>query len=60
HGPYTWWSNRGEARAKDRGWRIDHALANNAANKHIVEVSVDRPAALETSDHAPVTVVFAP
>ena len=30
-GPYTWWSNRGQARAADRGWRIDHWLLNDAA-----------------------------
>lgn len=54
-GPYTWWSNRGQARALDRGWRIDYLFANRAAAKHIVDVSIDREAGLEISDHAPVS-----
>ncbi len=55
-GPYTWWSNRGQARVLDRGWRIDYILANNVAQGHVRQVHVDREAALEISDHAPVLV----
>lgn len=53
-GPYSWWSNRGEARSKDRGWRIDYLLANPAAAARVVGVSVHRAGGLEVSDHAPV------
>jgi len=55
-GPYTWWSNRGQARQKDRGWRIDYVLANAAAAERVVAVRVDREAGITASDHAPVTV----
>ncbi len=55
-GPYSWWSNRGQARAKDRGWRIDYALCNAAMAARVQEVAVDRQAGITVSDHAPVTV----
>ena len=57
-GPYTWWSNRGQARAKDRGWRIDYVLGNAAAAATVRDVVVDREAGITASDHAPVTVTF--
>ena len=59
-GPYTWWSNRGQARALDRGWRIDYMLANAAAARRIRDAFVDREAGLEVSDHAPVVVDLDP
>jgi exodeoxyribonuclease-3 len=55
-GPYTWWSNFGKARAENRGWRIDHVLANPAATQRTRFVAVDRDAGLQCSDHAPVLV----
>jgi exodeoxyribonuclease-3 len=58
-GPYTWWSNRGEARAKDRGWRIDYLLANPAAAARLAGAEVHREGGLEVSDHAPVTLDLA-
>ncbi len=57
-GPYTWWSNRGQARALDRGWRIDHLLANRPAARRFREAVVERETGLAVSDHAPVVGTF--
>ncbi len=54
-GPYTWWSNRGQARKLDRGWRIDHLLTNLAATKTLKATVVHREESLAVSDHAPVS-----
>jgi exodeoxyribonuclease-3 len=51
---FSWWSNRGQARAKDRGWRIDYLLGNQAARDRLISVEIDRQGGLEVSDHAPV------
>ena len=48
---YSWWSNRGNARANDVGWRIDYLLAS--PQLRVGASSIDRTASL--SDHAPVT-----
>ena len=59
-GPYSWWSNRGQARAKDRGWRIDYLLGNAAAGKRFKSATTHRDAGLACSDHAPVSVDLNP
>ena len=53
---YTWWSNRGQARAKNVGWRLDYhlatpAVARRARAEHIY---------LEQrfSDHAPMMIDY--
>lgn len=56
HGPYSWWSNRGAARAKNRGWRIDYLLANQHAAKQFRGAHINRQAGLDCSDHAPVSI----
>ncbi|MFN7134310.1 MAG: exodeoxyribonuclease III, partial [Myxococcales bacterium] len=45
-GPYSWWSNFGKARELDRGWRIDHVLANAPAAHALKSVHIDREAGL--------------
>lgn len=55
-GPYSWWSQRGRARAEDRGWRIDYVLANRAAAERLCDAAIDREKGLAVSDHAPVIV----
>lgn len=57
-GPYTWWSNRGQARALNRGWRIDYVLANQAAKSAFKSAEVNRQAGLDCSDHAPLIIDF--
>tara|TARA_B100001123_G_scaffold201968_1_gene229123 strand:+ start:916 stop:1701 length:786 start_codon:yes stop_codon:yes gene_type:complete len=55
-GLYSWWSNRGQARAKDRGWRIDYILANNVAKSLLSDAKILREGGLQVSDHAPVII----
>jgi exodeoxyribonuclease III len=55
-GPYSWWSNRGAAREKDRGWRIDYLLGNAAAAACLQGADTLRRGGLVVSDHAPVSV----
>ncbi|MDA0747276.1 MAG: exodeoxyribonuclease III [bacterium] len=55
-GPYSWWSNRGNARELDRGWRIDYLLGNPAATARFQSASIHREGGLTVSDHAPVTI----
>jgi exodeoxyribonuclease-3 len=53
---YTWWSNRGQAYAKNVGWRLDYHLATPAlaagARTHAVYKEV------KFSDHAPLTITY--
>jgi len=59
-GPYTWWSNRGQAFDADTGWRIDYHVATPALADTVTAYSVDRAAAYDQrwSDHAPVVVDY--
>lgn len=53
-GLYSWWSARGEARAKDIGWRLDHVLASPSLAPRVRKAWIEKQAGL--SDHAPVWV----
>ncbi len=55
-GQYTWWSNRGEAYAKNVGWRLDYHIVTAGLSKRTESVSVFRET--KFSDHAPVIVNF--
>ncbi|MFM6974847.1 MAG: exodeoxyribonuclease III [Agromyces sp.] len=59
-GPYTWWSQRGQAFDNDTGWRIDYHLATPALAAGASGYTVDRAASWDTrwSDHAPVVVDY--
>jgi exodeoxyribonuclease III len=53
---YTWWSNRGQAWAKNVGWRLDYHLATPtlAASARREHIYVQR----RFSDHAPVIIEY--
>jgi exodeoxyribonuclease-3 len=53
---YTWWSNRGQAYAKNVGWRLDYHLATPAVAAKARTVDIYK--AEKFSDHAPVTVTY--
>ncbi|RPE74721.1 exodeoxyribonuclease III [Vulcaniibacterium tengchongense] len=53
---YTWWSNRGAARANDVGWRIDYQLATPALRERLRACAIAREPRF--SDHAPYTVDY--
>ena len=53
---YTWWSNRGQAWAKNVGWRIDYQIATPGLAATARQASVYK--AQRFSDHAPLTVDY--
>ena len=53
---YTWWSNRGQAYAKNVGWRIDYHLATPALAERARSESIYKGE--KFSDHAPLTVHY--
>jgi len=54
---YTWWSNRGAARANNVGWRIDYQFVTPSLRPRLRGCSIYREQRF--SDHAPFTVDYA-
>ncbi len=54
---YTWWSNRGQARANNVGWRIDYQLLTPALAARLRDCSIYSEERF--SDHAPFIVDYA-
>ena len=53
---YTWWSNRGQAYAKNVGWRLDYHLATPAIAETARTEAIYKGE--KFSDHAPITVEY--
>jgi len=53
---YTWWSNRGQAWAKNVGWRIDYQVVSAALKEKIISTSIYKDERF--SDHAPLIVEY--
>ena len=53
---YTWWSNRGQAWAKDVGWRIDYQIATPSIAQKALTTAIYKQQRF--SDHAPLTVDY--
>ena len=53
---YTWWSNRGQAYAKNVGWRLDYHLATPALAAGARQQTIYKD--VKFSDHAPITIDY--
>jgi exodeoxyribonuclease-3 len=53
---YTWWSNRGQAYAKNVGWRLDYQIVSPELKPHIRSVKIYKEE--KFSDHAPFVVTY--
>ena len=53
---YTWWSNRGQARANNVGWRLDYQLATPALAASARQAAVYK--GQRFSDHAPLSIDY--
>jgi exodeoxyribonuclease-3 len=53
---YTWWSNRGQAWAKNVGWRIDYQVITPGLKSAIKFVNIYKDQRF--SDHAPLTIEY--
>jgi exodeoxyribonuclease-3 len=53
---YTWWSNRGQAWAKNVGWRIDYHIATPGIARKARKATIYKEQRF--SDHAPLTIDY--
>ncbi|MFK7864405.1 MAG: exodeoxyribonuclease III [Pseudohongiellaceae bacterium] len=53
---YSWWSNRGQARANNVGWRLDYHVVTPATASKAVNAEIYREQSF--SDHAPVILEY--
>jgi exodeoxyribonuclease-3 len=53
---YTWWSNRGRAREKNVGWRIDYHIISKALAPAVKRAAIYKNRFF--SDHAPLTIDY--
>ena len=53
---YTWWSNRGQAWAKNVGWRLDYQIATPGFAGSAKKVAIYKDERF--SDHAPLTIDY--
>ncbi|GAA0872591.1 exodeoxyribonuclease III [Gangjinia marincola] len=51
---YSWWSYRGNSRARNKGWRLDYAMVTNALEDRLKRAVILQEA--KHSDHCPVLV----
>jgi len=55
-GSYSWWSNWGNARERNVGWRIDYILVSDVLKKRIKKTDI-HPMVFG-SDHCPISIKF--
>ena len=55
-GQYTWWSNRGQAWAKNVGWRIDYQVITPGLKDSVKSASIYKDERF--SDHAPLIIDY--
>lgn len=53
---YTWWSNRGQARANNVGWRIDYQIISESLREQVDKATIYRDEMM--SDHAPLVIQY--
>ena len=53
---YSWWSNRGQARANNVGWRLDYQVVTPGIADKVVSAEIYRDQSF--SDHAPVILEY--